>query len=128
MHGGGRMADEITLTIPTEPEFRGVASIVLGGLGARLDLTLESLEDIQLALDALLSGIEPSSDDVTIQMSVHDESLVTRVGPLDARVLDELERDADDSLGIRRVLDSTIDDVLVDGNFAVLTKVVRVTP
>ena len=121
------MADEITLTIPTEPEFRGVASIVLGGLGARLDLTLESLEDIQLALDALLSGIEPSSDDVTIQMSVHDESLVTRVGPLDARVLDELEQDAGDSLGLRRVLDSTIDDVLVDGNFAVLTKVVSVT-
>ena len=120
------MTDEITLTIPAEPEFRGVASIVVGGLAARLDLTIESLEDIQLALDALLSSIAASSEDVTIQLSVRDKSLVTRVGPLDPRVLDELERDADESLGVRRVLDSTIDDVLVDGDFAVLTKAVSI--
>ena len=48
------MADEITLTIPRDPEFHRVAHLVLGGLAARLDLTIESLEDIQLALDALL--------------------------------------------------------------------------
>jgi hypothetical protein len=118
------VADEITLTIPTRPEFRGVASIVVGGLAARLDLTLETLEDLQLALDALLDRTERSSDDVTIRLSVKEESLVVRVGPLDARVLDDLEREAGEDLGVRRVLDSTIDDVLVDGDFAVLTKVV----
>jgi len=120
------VADEITLTIPAEPEFHGVASFVVGGLAARLDLTIESLEDIQLALDALLSSIAASSDDVTIQLTVGADSLVTRVGPLDPRVLDQLERDADESLGVRRVLDSTIDDVLVDGDYAVLTKAVSI--
>jgi hypothetical protein len=120
------VADEITLTIPTEPEYRGVASIVVGGLAARLDLTLESLEDLQLALDALLSRPDRSSEDVTIQLRVNGDSLVTRIGPLDAQVLEELEQEAGEELGVRRLLDSTIDDVVVDGEFAVLTKAVSI--
>lgn len=120
------MADEITLTIPTQPEFHGVASMVVGGLAARLDLTIESLEDLQLALDALLACTERSSDEVTVRLTVQGETLVTRIGPLDSRTLDELERDAGDDLDIRRVLDSTIDDVAVDGDFALLTKVVSI--
>jgi hypothetical protein len=120
------VADEITLTIPTDPEYRGVASIVVGGLAARLDLTIDSLDDLQLALDALLSRPERSSEDVTIQLRVDGESLVTRVGPLDPEVLDELEQEAGEDLGVRRLLDSTIDDVVVDGDFAVLTKAVSI--
>jgi hypothetical protein len=122
------MADEITLTIPRQPEYRRVASFVLGGLAARLNLTIESLEDIQLALDALLARVERPSGDVTVRMIVRDDVLVTRVGPLETSLLDELERDAGDSLGVRRVLDSTVDDVLVDGEWAVLTKAVSVAP
>jgi hypothetical protein len=120
------VADEITLTIPTEPEYRGVASIVVGGLAARLDLTIDSLEDLQLALDALLSRPDRSSEDVTIQLRVKGDSLVTRVGPLDPHVLEELEQDAGEDLGVRRLLDSTIDEVVVDGDFAVLTKAVSI--
>jgi hypothetical protein len=63
------MADEITLTIPRQPEFRGVASFVLGGLAARLNLTIESLEDIQLALDALLARAEGPVGDVRTRWS-----------------------------------------------------------
>jgi hypothetical protein len=120
------VADEITLTIPTEPEYRAVASIVVGGLGARLDLTIDSLEDLQLALDALLSRPDRSSEDVTIQLRVNGDSLVTRIGPLDPHVLEELEQDAGEDLGVRRLLDSTIDVVVVDGEFAVLTKAVSI--
>jgi hypothetical protein len=120
------MPDEITLTIPRKSEFRQVASYVLGGLAARLDLTIESLEDIQLALDALLARAEGTAGDVTVRLIVRDDVLVTRVGPLQATVLDELERDPGEDLGVRRVLDSTVDDVLVDGEWAVLTKSMRV--
>ena len=120
------MADEITLTIPRQPEFRRVASFVLGGLAARLSLTIESLEDIQLELDALLALAEGPSGDVTVRLIVRDDALVTRVGPLETDVLDELEREADERLGVRRVLDSTVDDVLVDGDWAVLTKAVSI--
>ena len=121
------MADEITLTIPRRPEFRRVASFVLGGLAARLNLTIESLEDIQLALDALLARAEGPSGEVTVRLILRDDALVTRVGPLETEVLDELEREADERLGVRRLLDSTVDDVLVDGDWAVLTKAVSVS-
>ncbi len=120
------MADEITLTIPRRPEFRRVASFVLGGLAARLNLTIESLEDIQLALDTLLACAESPSGEVTVRLIVRNDALVTRVGPLEPRVLDELEGDAGHGFGARRVLDSTVDDVLVDGDWAVLTKAVSI--
>ena len=48
------MTDEIVLTLPRDREFHGVAHLVVGGLGSRLDLTIEHLEDLQLALEALL--------------------------------------------------------------------------
>ena len=121
------MADEITLTIPRRPEFRRVASFVLGGLAARLNLTIESLEDIQLALDALLARVEGPAGDVTVRLIVREDALVTRVGPLETAVLDELEREPDERLGVRRVLDSTVDDVLVDGDWAVLTKAMSIS-
>ncbi len=52
------MADEITLTLPRAPEFQRVAHLVLGGLAVRLNLTVEHLEDLQLALDAVLDRLD----------------------------------------------------------------------
>jgi hypothetical protein len=121
------MADEITLTIPRRPEFRRVASFVLGGLAVRLNLTIESLEDIQLALDALLARAEGPDGELTVRLNVREDALVTRVGPLEEQVLDELKRDPGEGLGVRRVLNSTVDEVRVDGDWAVLTKAVSIS-
>ena len=46
--------DEIRLDDAAGAAYYGVAHLVLGGLAARLDLTVEHLEDLQLALDGLL--------------------------------------------------------------------------
>jgi hypothetical protein len=119
------MTDEITLTFPREPDFRPVAHLVLSGLAVRLDLNLENLEDLQLALDALLDQTDPGTEmgDLTVRMSVRDHELQTLVGPLANRLLDEVEQEAgDDVLGLRRVLSSTVDDVRVDGASVLLTK------
>lgn len=117
------MADEITLTIPRDPEFHRVAHLVLGGLAVRLDLTIENLEDLELALDAILAQTDPTAGDITVRMTPRDGELETVVGPLTPTVLDEIERDGDDSaLGLRRVLESTVDDIHVDGEWVRLTK------
>jgi hypothetical protein len=119
------MTDEITLTFPREPDFRPVAHLVLSGLAVRLDLNLENLEDLQLALDALLDQTDPGTEmgDLTVRMSVRDHELQTLVGPLASRLLDEVEQEAgDDVLGLRRILSSTVDDVRVDGASVLLTK------
>jgi hypothetical protein len=114
------MTDEIALTIPRAPAFDGVAHLVLGGLGVRLNLTLEHLEDLQIALASLLDSGERRGD-VTVALSVREGEIDARVGPLPPQVLDALEQEGDE-LDLRRVLDTTVDDVLVQGDSVCLTK------
>ncbi len=117
------MADEITLTLPREPDFQSVAHLVLGGLAARLNLTLENLENLQLALTALMGrGDSLDAEPVTVRMTVHEDALEIVVGPLDRKVLDAVDRGIGDAIDIRRVLESTVDDILVDGDSVRLTK------
>jgi anti-sigma regulatory factor (Ser/Thr protein kinase) len=122
------MTDEITLTFPREPDFQRVAHLVLGGLAVRLNVTIEHLEDLQIALDSLLERTdrEEGKGDVTVRMSLRDGALETVVGPLGARLLDEIDEEAGDGLRLRRVLESTVDDVHVDGDSVRLTKKVGV--
>ena len=118
------MTNEITLTLPREPEFHRVAHLVLGGLAVRLNLTIENLEDLEIALDAILARSDANAGDITVRMTPREGELETVVGPLTAKVLDEIEREGDDgsSLGLRRVLESTVDDIRVDGSWVHLTK------
>jgi hypothetical protein len=104
--------EEITLTLPADDAFRRVAHLVLGGLAVRLDLTYESLEDLELALDTLL---ERSSDDedVTVRVRVEGDELRTVVGPVSSHVVRELEREAGADLGIRRILETVSDRIEV---------------
>lgn len=119
------MTDEITLTLPREPKFQPVAHLVLGGLAARLDLSIEKLEDLQLALAALLDSNGVPEGEVTVQMTVRDEELQARIGPLEPDVLDQIESEHTSGSGeidLRRVLESAVDDVHVDGDWVCLTK------
>ena len=111
------MSDRITLTIPRERPFHRVARLVLGGLAVRLNLTLENLEDLQLALDGLLEQIEEQEGEVTVDVHVDAGRIDVELGPLaPARLRAELERDpADGTVGLGRVLGAVVDDVeLID--------------
>ena len=120
------MTDEITLTIPRDADFHRVAHLVLGGLAVRMDLTVENLEDLQIALDSILGRSELEDGDITVRIALRDGALETRVGPLPRDLLDEIEREQDHELSLRRVLESTVDDVHVDGDSVRLTKMVAV--
>ncbi|HEV2590927.1 MAG TPA: hypothetical protein VGU02_03440 [Gaiellaceae bacterium] len=116
------MTDEIKLTIPREPGFEGVAHLVLSGLAVRLNLTIENLEDLQIALETLLDTTDAGGD-LTIAMRLDDGELRTLVGPLPSRLLDAIEQDSGDGeVGVRRVLETTVDDIFVDGDHVTLTK------
>ena len=118
------MTDQIALTIPRDAGFDGVAHLVLGGLAARLNLTIESLDDLQIALASLLDSGERSGE-LTVNLTVRQGEIDARIGPLPDHVLDALECDGE-ALDLRRVLASTVDDVLVDGGWVCLTKKVSV--
>ncbi len=108
--------DEIILTIPREEPFHEVAHLVLGGVAARLDLTFESIDDLETAMDAVLERAAEDGD-VTVQLRLADDAIVTRVGPFAAdRLRAELERDASDDVTLRRILDTVVDSYELDAD------------
>jgi hypothetical protein len=111
--------DEITLTFPHEREFHRVAHLVLGGLAVRLELTIETLEDLQLALSAILDRARADGE-VTVSMSLLDGSLETSIHPVDLQ--GELAGEDGDGLNLRRILSAVVDDVQVDGDRVRLLK------
>jgi hypothetical protein len=113
-------SDEISLTLPREREFQLVAHLVLGGLALRHDLTIETLEDLQLALGAVLDRVGADGE-VTVTLCVRDGALQARVAPVDIGT--ELDR-ADDGteLSLHRVLWTVVDDVDVESDRVTLTK------
>lgn len=120
------MADEITLTLPRDPDFGQVAHLVLGGLAVRLNLTYENLEDMKIALDSLLDREDgEGAVPITMRMTPNDGVLETVVGPFGRDILDEVRGGEGSELSLRRVLESTVDTVDVDGDSVRLTK--RVT-
>jgi anti-sigma regulatory factor (Ser/Thr protein kinase) len=122
------VTDVVTLQLPRERDYFGVAHLVLGGLGARLDLTYDVLEDMTTAIDELLNRRE-SSEDVTLTVKIEDDAIVATVGPFSGSVADELHS-SDAGLGLRRVLETVVDKVDVgerDGaQWVELTKKVEV--
>lgn len=101
--------DEIQLTLPSDEAFHRVAHLVLGGLAARLNLTFESLEDLELALDALLERAK-RDEDIVLRVQVLDGELHTIVGPF-ASVRGELEHDGSNALNLARILSAVCDSV-----------------
>jgi len=101
--------DEISLTLPADEAFHRVAHLVLGGLAVRLDLTFETLEDLELALDALLERFGGAGD-IVVRIHVLEGELRTIVGPFTS-VRAELEQAGDDSLSLSRILETVCDQV-----------------
>src|SRR5438045_3619132 len=95
--------------LPADEAFHRVAHLVLGGLAVRLNLSFESLEDLELALDALLERTSTDGE-VVLRVRVLDGELQTVVGPF-ASVRAELEDDGDGALNLSRILSAVCDSV-----------------
>jgi hypothetical protein len=93
--------ERIALTLPAEPGMRSVATLVLGGIGSRLDLPYERVDDLQLAVLSVLAASD--LEQVTIEVEIDDERIEVFVGPLpDGAAADR---------GLRRVVERLVDDV-----------------
>lgn len=105
--------DEIRLVLPKERPFHRIAHLVLGGLAVRLDLTFETLEDLQVALEELLDRYD-GEHDVELVLRVLPDAIEARVGPFESTLLrGELDRH-DDSVSLGRVLDTVVDGVRIE--------------
>jgi hypothetical protein len=120
---------EIRLTIPGERDYFGVAHLVLGGLASRHSLTIESFEDLLLAIDGLLDRTQ-GAEAVTVSVHVDGHGIQADVGPFEAgSVRSELDRETEAGIGLRRLLDTVVDEFSVThgdgGEWVRLTKKVR---
>ena len=105
-----KVLDTVEITIPRERDFSIVAELVIGGIAARHDVTLEALDDLQLALGSLLEHDEADDGEVNVVLRVGKDAIDVSVGPVGERTVAELEGDAGNALGLRRLLDTTVDD------------------
>jgi hypothetical protein len=95
------MTDIILLSIPTTSRMRSVATLVIGGMGSRLQLPYEKVDDLQLAALSILSAT--ADDTVTLELSAANDSLAVDIGPLS-------HGSASDQ-GLKRVLERLVDGV-----------------
>lgn len=93
--------DRITLTIPADGRFRAVSTLVLGGIGSRLDLPYERMDDLQLAVLSLLDAVQ--GDEATVDVDAGDGSLTITVGPL--------RPGASEDAGLERVVSRLVDEL-----------------
>src|ERR1044072_4198844 len=105
--------ETVEITVPRERDFSIVAELVVGGIAARHDVTREALDDLQLALASLLGHDEADDGEVRGRLRVGAATPGVSVGPLGERGVTALEWDAGETLGLRRLLDPTVDDATV---------------
>lgn len=74
------MTDTILLTFPASASFRGVPSLVLGGVGSRFDLPFERMDDLQLAVLSMLDA--SAGVDASLEIVGEEDRVAVSVGPL----------------------------------------------
>jgi hypothetical protein len=88
-------AQKVTLTVPGERRFIGIARLFVGGLAARLDLGYETMDDLQLALESVLRKAELGAQ-VTVEAHLEGEGGVSILaGPFASDPLDPGDRRGD---------------------------------
>jgi hypothetical protein len=96
-----RAVDRIVLTIPGDAGFRGVATLVLGGIGGRLDLPYERLDDLHLAVLSVLDATD--GGEICIEACAEELVLSVSIGPL--------REGGSEDPGLARVLSRLVDGV-----------------
>ncbi|HET8743399.1 MAG TPA: hypothetical protein VFM41_12320 [Gaiella sp.] len=95
------MTEVVSLTVPSGATWAGVVELVLAGLGARLDLPYDRIDELQLATRAALS--DATGPDVHVDATANDDRLDVRIGPLEAAAAADPGR--------KRVLDALADGI-----------------
>src|SRR5437868_300283 len=108
------MVDQIALTMPADDAFHRVAHLVLGGLASRHDLTVDTLDDLTLALDAVLDRYGDVEETVTVRVAIGEDEIKTEIGAFhNAEIARELSHHSDDALDLQRILAAVFEDVSV---------------
>lgn len=108
--------ETVELRMPAGRDWGPVARMVLGGIGDRLELDLDALDDLQLAVERLLAETSAQGS-VTLSFELLDDHVRARVGPLAEGTLAEALQGPEPppgTIGIRRILATVVDSFGVE--------------
>ena len=108
--------EQIDLDAPLSADFQPVIRLIIGGIAERVDFVFEEIDDLQLAVERLLAEAG-ARDTVRLSFEVAEETIRTRVGPLDARAITHALRDGDPRPGqltLQRILKTVVDSYGVE--------------
>jgi anti-sigma regulatory factor (Ser/Thr protein kinase) len=120
------MTERISLEVPATLSALSTVRMVLGGLGARLDFSLDDLDDLFLATDRLLEAVLEAEDldSLRVLVVVDGSSLrVTSGGFRSDELRDQVAITPGGCIDLCTLLQRLVDDVVVqeeDGSFSVL--------
>jgi serine/threonine-protein kinase RsbW len=83
------VADTIRLDIAASPDLLPIVRMIVGGVGARLELSLDDLEDVYLALEELVCAAVDAGEGprLTISAEIGDDALDIHAGPFRSAAL-----------------------------------------
>jgi hypothetical protein len=103
----------VSVTLPGE-RYMGVARLVTAGIGARLDLPFEAVDDLQLAVELVLAAaFDEQGNPATIAFTSDDSALTIAVSPLEGAILGTTRAgyDAERRVRLRDLLERLVDTV-----------------
>ena len=110
------MTDTIRLAVTASPAALPVVRMVLGGVAARVDLSLDDISDLYVAVEELLSAADGLGEGPRHELliEVGDDGVTIDAGPFRTASLRERLTDRQNAgLGLRAVMDSVVQSVEV---------------
>ena len=74
--------DTVTLRVPRERAYLSLLHMVLGGIATRQEVSFDDLDDVQLAVDSIVTEDDGHQPDLTMTVTMGDDILTIRLAPL----------------------------------------------
>jgi hypothetical protein len=111
------MADTIRLEVAAAPSVLPLVRMIIGGVGARLDFSLDELADVNLAVEELLCAAQGLGEGPRhgLDMQIGDDTLTVAAGPFRSPELRERLTSAADGFGLSMVFARVVQSVEICG-------------
>jgi hypothetical protein len=102
----------VSVTLPVE-RYMGVARLITAGVGSRLDLPFDTVDDLQLAVELVAAAAFAQGEQATIAFTSNGSELTISISPLDGRVLDMTRAGYDTAapVRLRDLLEKLVDGI-----------------
>ena len=125
------MAERINLEVPADPNALDTVLMVVAGISARLDYSLDDLDDVRLAMEMLLGdALELETlETISVQAEVADGWMKVTAGPFrSAELRKRVSIGREDCIDLCLLLRRTMDTVTVEGDDSTFSVVLERHP